>query len=110
MPSLIQRLVAGAEVHWCTTWKARANEGFCGPLGIEPLPVVDDGTGGIGFEWKVRASRQTVAHALDAGRPVYWIEDFRGAPRLEDERVERVDTTSRGVLTADAISTRLPMR
>lgn len=98
MPILIQSLVAVAEVHWCTTWKARANEGLCTPLGIDPLPVVDDGTGDIGFEWKVRASRELVSDALDAGRSVFWVEDFRDAHRLEDPRVVRIDTTAHGIV------------
>ena len=44
MPELIQRICALTEVHWCTTWRDRANDEIAQHLGIGPLPVVDDGT------------------------------------------------------------------
>jgi hypothetical protein len=97
MPGLIQELVSVADVHWCTTWKSRANA-LCEPLGIGPLPVVDDGGPGVGFDWKVQASSALVAEALAADRDVFWIEDFNDVPRLEDSRISRIDTTADGKL------------
>ncbi|MEY3823651.1 MAG: domain in Swiss Army Knife repair protein, partial [Actinomycetota bacterium] len=41
---LIRQLTDVAEVHWCTTWRHRANDEIAEHLGIDQLPVVDDGT------------------------------------------------------------------
>ena len=84
MPALIQRLVATAEVWWCTTWRDRANGEIAEHLGIDQLPVVDDGTVARSVDWKSAAARSLVTEALEAGRPVYWIEDFYGQPPVDE--------------------------
>lgn len=78
MPQLIQEICKVAEVHWCTTWRHRANEEIADHLGIAQLPVVDDGTSRRIVDWKAAAAYDLVAGALAAGRRVLWIEDFYG--------------------------------
>ena len=99
MPELIQNVADVAEIHWLTTWRHRANDEIREHLGIDPLPVIDDGTNDVGFEWKARAAADIVNLALTAGRKVFWIEDFRGAIPNIDPRVHLVDTTFVGFLT-----------
>ena len=78
MPALIADLVATAEVWWCTTWRDRANNELAEFLGIDRLPVVDDGSRDRNVEWKPAAAHAVAKAALDAGREVFWIEDFYG--------------------------------
>lgn len=94
MPDLIQRIGEMAEVHWCTTWRARANDEIAAHLGVGPLPVVDDGTGVRATYWKATAAFDLAARALVDGRRVIWIEDFYGRPPVDEMPigVEFVDT------------------
>jgi len=78
MPALIADLVATAEVWWCTTWRARANNELAEFLEIDRLPVVDDGSRSRNVDWKPSAAHAVAKEALDAGREVFWIEDFYG--------------------------------
>lgn len=79
MPALIQHLVHVAEVHWCTTWRDRANDEIRKRLGIPPLPVITDESGHRDAWWKPAAAQAVVETALGEGREVFWIEDFDGA-------------------------------
>jgi hypothetical protein len=94
MPVLVQWLCSVADVHWCTTWRHRANDEIATHLGIPTLPVVDDGTKDRHTSWKAAAARDLAAAALAEGRRVVWIEDFYGdAPRAQMPKgVEFVDT------------------
>lgn len=94
MPKLIQEICEVAEVHWCTTWRHRANDEIADHLGIEPLPVVDDGTSRRIVDWKAAAAYDLVASALAVGRRVLWIEDFYGNPPIDEMPVgtEYLDT------------------
>ena len=106
MPALIQHLTDVAEVWWCTTWRHHANREIASHLGIDPLPVITDGSTARSVTWKAAASRDLVTTALHEGRDVYWIEDFYGAPPRGElpEGVVFIDTTKRApkcVLTPD---------
>lgn len=109
MPALVQWLCSVADVHWCTTWRDRANQEIARHLGIDPLPVVDDGTNDRHVDWKAAAAYSLAESALAAGRRVVWIEDFGDRlPVHEMPRgVEYVDTASGRdplqVLTAEMI-------
>jgi hypothetical protein len=94
MPALMQRMVEMAEVHWCTTWRARANDEIAAHLGIGPLPVVDDGTHVRATYWKAAAAYELAADVLAQGRRVIWIEDFYGLAPVDEMPigVEFVDT------------------
>lgn len=96
MPTLVQWLCEVAEVHWCTTWRERANDDIANHLGIGPLPVVDDGTRDRHVTWKAAAAYPLAEKALAAGRRVLWIEDFYGEPPSAEmpSGVEFVDTAS----------------
>jgi hypothetical protein len=97
MPGLIQALVDECEVWWCTTWRQRANDEIATHLGIEPLPVIDDGTQSTGVAWKAAAAKSLIEAARTDGRAVVWIEDFNGA--LPDiDGVTFIDTGPQGVL------------
>lgn len=97
MPALIQDLCKVADVHWCTTWRHKANDEIANHLGIKPLPVIDDGTDERCTSWKAAAAYQLVDEALAAGRPVLWIEDFYGTlPSAEmPAGTQFLDTTDR---------------
>ncbi|MFM7127186.1 MAG: hypothetical protein ACKOA6_04060 [Actinomycetota bacterium] len=96
MPKLIQEICAVAEVHWCTTWRHRANDEIAEHLEIGPLPVIDDGTNRRVVDWKAGAAYDLVAEALAAGRRVLWIEDFYGTPPIDEMPVgtEYLDTAA----------------
>lgn len=78
MPALVQDLCKVADVHWCTTWRHKANDEIAAHLGIGPLPVVDDGTDDRCTDWKASAAYSLVEEAIASERPVLWIEDFYG--------------------------------
>lgn len=109
MPALVQWLCEVAEVHWCTTWRDRANQEIARHLGIGPLLVVDDGTTDRRVDWKAAAAHDLVAAALAAGRRVVWIEDFYDDAPIGamPAGVEFVDTASGDdplqVLTTDMV-------
>lgn len=109
MPVLIQWLCSVADVHWCTTWRHRANDDIAAHLGIPALPVVDDGTDDRHVGWKAAAARDLAAAALAEGRRVLWIEDFYDDPPIDEmpPGVEFLDTASDEnfelVLTTDMI-------
>lgn len=109
MPVLIQWLCGVAEVHWCTTWRYRANDDIARHLGIPALPVVDDGSSSRYVDWKAAAAHDLAAAAIAEGRRVLWIEDFYGEPPVDDMPVgvEFLDTASDDhfemVLTVDMI-------
>ena len=109
MPVLIQWLCSVAEVHWCTTWRHRANDDIARHLGIPVLPVVDDGTDDRHVGWKAAAAHDLAAAALAEGRRVLWIEDFYDDPPVDEMPmgVEFLDTASDEnfelVLTVDMI-------
>lgn len=109
MPVLVQWLCSVADVHWCTTWRHRANDEIAAHLGIPALPVVDDGTNDRHVDWKAAAARDLAAAALAEGRRVVWFEDFYGEPPVDEMPlgVEFVDTASdenfEMVLTVDMI-------
>lgn len=106
MPTLIQHLTRVADVHWCTTWRDRANGEIRTHLNIPCLPVVDDGTNDAGFAWKADAARPLVEIALNRGAEVFWIEDFRGSLPDIDPRARLIDTTVNGYLEpADLLGT-----
>ena len=67
-------------------------------LGIDKLPVVDDGTRSVGLDWKVRTATPLVARARSQGRQVYWIEDFHGAYPQFDHSVTYIDTGAERIL------------
>jgi hypothetical protein len=96
MPVLVQWLCSVADVHWCTTWRHRANDEIATHLGVPTLPVVDDGTNDRHTSWKAAAARDLAAAALAEGRRVLWIEDFYGhLPHAEMPRgVEFLDTAA----------------
>jgi hypothetical protein len=97
MGELVRALTASSEVWWCTTWRHRANDEIADHLGIDPLPVIDDGTDLRTVWWKEGAARRLVADAVASGRTVVWIEDFAGdIPELDG--VVYVDTTAPGHL------------
>ena len=77
---LIRKITDVAEVHWCTTWRHRANDEIASHLGIDSLSVVDDGTNSRYVSWKAAAAHDLVDTALKQGRQVVWIEDFYGDP------------------------------
>lgn len=106
MAGLVQHLVATAEVWWCTTWRRRANDDLPGYLGIDPLPVIDDGTRAVGLEWKAEAARPLVEAARHQGRCVYWIEDFDGT-YPDTPGVTYIDTAGTGILTPSDLPTPL---
>ena len=85
-----------AEVHWCTTWRHRANDEIAEHLGIEQLPVVDDGTRSRFVDWKAAAAHDLAEAAINAGRKVLWIEDFYGHLPTDEmpKGVEFVDTAA----------------
>lgn len=94
MPKLVQGLVANNEVMWCTTWRNDANIHLAPHLGIEPLGVVDDGTDDRYVDWKIAAAEPYAVNALEAQRPVCWIEDFERIPRGDIwDRVTYIDTS-----------------
>ena len=109
MPVLIQWLCEVADVHWCTTWRHRANDEIAMHLGIPTLPVVDDGTNDRHVHWKAAAAHDLAAMALAEGRRVVWIEDFYDDVPVNEmpAGVEFVDTASdenfEMVLTVDMI-------
>lgn len=96
MPMLIQWLCEVAEVHWCTTWRDRANDDIAAHLGIPALPVVDDGTDDRHVHWKAAAAHDLAAAALAEGRRVLWIEDFYDDPPVDEMPfgMEFLDTAS----------------
>ena len=98
MPGLVQHLAGAAELWWCTTWRQRANDEIRDHLGIDRLPVVDDGTRSVGLDWKIRAATPLVAGAVADGRKVYWVEDFHGIYPEFEHRVSYVDTGATGLL------------
>ena len=98
MPELVQHLAGAAELWWCTTWRHRANDEIRDHLGIDPLPVVDDGTRSVGLDWKVRTATPLIYEALTHDRTVYWIEDFHGIYPEFEHRVTYVDTGATGIL------------
>lgn len=98
MPGLVQHLAGAAELWWCTTWRDRANGEIREHLGIDQLPVVDDGTRSVGLDWKVRTATPLIAGAVADGRRVSWIEDFHGTYPELDATVTFVDTGDAGVL------------
>lgn len=73
---LVRKLTQVGDVHWCTTWRKRANDEIAEHLGIDTLPVVDDGTSSRFVDWKAAAAFELAATALADGRRVIWIEDF----------------------------------
>lgn len=84
MPALIRALADLAEIHWLTTWRHRANDAVADHLGAGRFPVIDDGTGDRHVDWKPAAAFAVAGEAIEAGRPVIWIEDFGGfIPREE---------------------------
>lgn len=84
MPALIRALADLAEIHWLTTWRHRANDAVADHLGAGRFPVIDDGTGDRHVDWKPAAAFAVAGEAIEAGRPVIWIEDFGGfIPRDE---------------------------
>jgi hypothetical protein len=93
---LIRQLTDVAEVHWCTTWRDRANDEIAEHLGIDQLPVVDDGTRSRFVDWKAAAAHDLAEAALGAGRRVLWIEDFYGHLPIDEmpKGVEFVDTAA----------------
>lgn len=109
MPVLIQWLCEVADVHWCTTWRHRANDEIATHLGVPSLPVVDDGTDDRHVHWKAAAAHDLAATALAEGRRVLWIEDFYDDVPVDEmpAGVEFVDTASdenfEMVLTVDMI-------
>ena len=94
MPELVQSLVDNCEVHWCSTWRERANLDIAGMLGIPHLPVVTDGTDQRVTSWKHGAATPLVLEALGQGRKVYWIEDFYGKLPPMPKGTVFVDTAS----------------
>ncbi|MEX2278864.1 MAG: hypothetical protein WEA76_02115, partial [Acidimicrobiia bacterium] len=94
MPHLIQSIAAAAEIHWCTTWRERANTDIAPLLGVGPFPVVTDGTDSRWVDWKAASAYRVASDAIAAGRRVIWIEDFYGEiPESEmPSEVEYVDT------------------
>ncbi len=112
MPSLITNLVATAEVWWCTTWRDRANSELAEFLGIDRLPVIDDGSHSRSVDWKPAAAHAIARTALESGREVFWIEDFYGnvpAAAMPDG-VVFIDTaadTLGPVLTEEMLPTQL---
>ena len=96
MPQLIQKLTENCEVHWLTTWRERANDEIVEALGIDPLPVVTDGSMERTTSWKTGAAFPIALKALKEGREVWWIEDFyKFIPTHEMPRgVKYVDTAA----------------
>lgn len=96
MSALIRWLCDVAEVHWCTTWRHRANDDIARHLGIPALPVVDDGSNSRYVDWKAEAAHDLAASAIAEGRRVLWIEDFYGEPPVDEMPVgvEFLDTAS----------------
>jgi hypothetical protein len=99
MPELVQHLAGVSELWWCTTWRQRANDEIRNHLGIEELPVVDDGTRSVGLDWKVATAMPLIAEAASDRRSVYWIEDFHGTYPDIDYEVTYIDTGATGILT-----------
>jgi hypothetical protein len=98
MPGLVQHLAKATELVWCTTWRQRANDEIRAHLGIDKLPVVDDGTRSVGLDWKVRTAMPLIGEAAAEDREVYWIEDFHGVyPKIESV-VTYIDTGAAGIL------------
>ena len=97
MPELIGELASHFETWWCTTWRSNANDEIAQHLGVGPFPVVDDGGRALSQKYKSEAARPLIEAALAAGRPVVWIDDFKGnLPEIEN--VTFVDTSEFGVL------------
>lgn len=98
LPDLVQHLVAVAEVHWCTTWREKANGEIARHLGIDPLPVITNRRGERHAEWKPAAALPLVREALASGREVFWIEDFDGGFPTGPvwEKVHFIDTALSG--------------
>jgi len=96
MPGLVQELARLCEIHWCTTWRHRANDEISDHLGVEPFPVIDDASGQRDVSWKASTAYRLAAEALENGRRVIWIEDFAGDLPIGDmpEGVEFVDTAA----------------
>ena len=112
MPALVADLVDAAEVWWCTTWRDRANDELAEFLGIDRLPVVDDGSRSRNVDWKPAAAHAIAQAALDAGREVFWIEDFYGSlpANAMPDGVVFIDTATDpdgAVLTEDMLPARL---
>ena len=94
MPHLIQTIAEITEIHWCTTWRDRANSEIAPALGVGPFPVIDDGTDAMYPDWKAAAAYDLVSKAIGDARSVIWIEDFYGdvPTDLMPAGVEYVDT------------------
>lgn len=112
MPELIQRMNDACEIQWLTTWRERANGEITDTLGIGHLGVVTDGGNERVTSWKPAAATPVALEALEAGREVWWIEDFYGAiPYSKMPRgVRFIDTaymTEFPVLTEDMIPSKL---
>ena len=84
MAGLIQEISNVCEVHWCTTWRDKANGDIADFLGVGPFPVVDDGTDDRYVGWKSAAAYAVAEDALRDGRRVLWIEDFYGELPVDD--------------------------
>lgn len=104
MPSLVQYLVANHDVVWLTTWREEANIHLAPLLGIDPLPVIDDGTGERIVDWKAPTAAPIAQAFLDAGKRVVWVEDFYRQPPyyVMPKGVEFVDTSTDGSLWGGA--------
>lgn len=98
MPGLVSMLVETCDSYWCSTWRGRANDDLPGYLGIPELPWLDDGTNGVGLDWKTGLVAQFLASPPIADRRVYWIEDFHGEFPALVEEVTFVDTGDEDVL------------
>ena len=96
VPPLLQYLELITEIRWLTTWGDLANLLLAPALDIGPYPVVEP-LEPPGSWWKARAARRLAAGALEAGRRVYWIEDFEGdLPPGMPDGVTYIDTAANG--------------
>jgi len=98
VPPLLQYLDLISEIWWCTTWGDLANQVLAEALEVGPYPVVGADADHTDHQWKARAARPLAAEAIEAGRRVYWIEDFENEPPTElmPPDVTYVDTAARG--------------
>lgn len=110
VPALIRHLAREFDAYWLTTWRDEANNWIAPRLGIDPLPVITDGTGERHVAWKASVAQAKASELFEAGYDeIYWIEDFYGEiPFIPD--VKFVDTGDWTVLRPQDLPDKLRPR
>lgn len=107
VPALIRYLAREFDAYWLTTWREDANTWIAPKIGIDPLPVLTDGTNERHVGWKAEVAQAKASELFEAGYDeIFWIEDFYGdIPFIPD--VQFVDTGRTTVLLPQHLPNRL---